>query len=282
LSPTTGYLYAGSYDISEWPYTSDLGIAAMDPYTGGELWYVQQKGGGDPVVSGGLVYTTADGVTISGIMNLPGQVPVHSAELYSSNICNLLLDMFEHPPTILRGIFELFFLSSREPEFRDHVLGYYDRLVAREPSTFEYWLHAANEIQVGDQRAIQVQAGGRARGYPIRVRSGIRRSLPQMIPAHARAHRYAVIADERVGELYGREIAEGLTSRGREAHLLTFPPGEASKTREEWARLTDTMLEAGFGRDSAAALSAWRRLLQNSCTLDQFFDLIGRDWLNVK
>jgi hypothetical protein len=37
-----------------------------------------------------------------------------------------------------------------------------------------------------------------------------------------------------------------------------------------------------FGRDSAAALSAWRRLLQNSCTLDQFFDLIGRDWLNVK
>jgi hypothetical protein len=35
----------------------------------------------------------------------------------------------------------------------------FDRLQAVEPSTFEYWLHAANEIQVGDQRAIQVQAG---------------------------------------------------------------------------------------------------------------------------
>jgi AcrR family transcriptional regulator len=42
---------------------------------------------------------------------------------------DLLLDMFEHPPTLLRGVFELFFLSSREPEFRERVLGYYDRLI---------------------------------------------------------------------------------------------------------------------------------------------------------
>jgi len=59
LSPTTGYLYAGSFDTAMWAH--NLGVAAMDPHTGGELWYVQQKGGGDPVVSGGLVYTTADG-----------------------------------------------------------------------------------------------------------------------------------------------------------------------------------------------------------------------------
>ena len=35
----------------------------------------------------------------------------------------------------------------------------FDRLQAAEPSTFEYWLHAANRIQVGGQRAIQVQSG---------------------------------------------------------------------------------------------------------------------------
>ncbi len=98
---------------------------------------------------------------------------------------------------------------------------------------------------------IQVQAGGQARGYTIRVRPGIRRSLPQMIPAHAKAHRYAVIADETVGELYGAPIVEGLEKEGRVAHLFTFPPGEASKTREQWARLTGEMLDAGFGRDSA-------------------------------
>jgi proton-translocating NAD(P)+ transhydrogenase subunit alpha len=33
------------------------------------------------------------GVTLSGIMNLPGQVPVHSAQLYAQNVCNLLLSM---------------------------------------------------------------------------------------------------------------------------------------------------------------------------------------------
>jgi len=32
------------------------------------------------------------GVTLSGIMNLPGQVPVHSTQLYAANVCNLLLD----------------------------------------------------------------------------------------------------------------------------------------------------------------------------------------------
>jgi len=35
----------------------------------------------------------------------------------------------------------------------------FDRLVARQPSTFEYWLHALNEIRVPDQHAIEVRAG---------------------------------------------------------------------------------------------------------------------------
>lgn len=35
----------------------------------------------------------------------------------------------------------------------------FDRLQAVEPATFDYWLHAANRIQVGGQREIQVQSG---------------------------------------------------------------------------------------------------------------------------
>ena len=101
------------------------------------------------------------------------------------------------------------------------------------------------------EETIDVQAGGRARGYTIRVRSGLRRSLPQMIPGHVKAHRYAVIADERVAGLYGEELAGDLARGARESRLFTFPPGEASKSRSEWARLTDEMIRAGFGRDSA-------------------------------
>jgi len=35
----------------------------------------------------------------------------------------------------------------------------FDRLSAREPSTFEYWLHGLNEFKVQDQHGIQVRAG---------------------------------------------------------------------------------------------------------------------------
>ncbi len=59
LSPGTGYLYAGSFDTSAWAHNK--GIAALDPLTGSELWSVTSRGGGDPVVVGDVVYTTADG-----------------------------------------------------------------------------------------------------------------------------------------------------------------------------------------------------------------------------
>ena len=35
----------------------------------------------------------------------------------------------------------------------------YDRLEAKEPSIYEYWLHAINKINVGDQHNIQVKNG---------------------------------------------------------------------------------------------------------------------------
>ena len=35
----------------------------------------------------------------------------------------------------------------------------FDRLAAREASTFQYWLHAANEFQVDGQRSIEARAG---------------------------------------------------------------------------------------------------------------------------
>jgi len=36
----------------------------------------------------------------------------------------------------------------------------YDRLKTREPSTFDYWLHAVNTFSIEDQRHVQVRAGG--------------------------------------------------------------------------------------------------------------------------
>jgi 3-dehydroquinate synthase len=58
-----------------------------------------------------------------------------------------------------------------------------------------------------------------------------------------------MISDERVAKLYGRRSARRLREQGTDCELFTFPAGEPSKSRAEWSRLTDALLDAGFGRD---------------------------------
>lgn len=97
------------------------------------------------------------------------------------------------------------------------------------------------------RRSVGVEAAsGR---YQVHVASGILKELPDILRDDAPAHRYAVISDDRVAQLYGGEVAEECRANGLEAELVSFPEGEASKNRTEWARLTDALLERGFGRD---------------------------------
>lgn len=67
----------------------------------------------------------------------------------------------------------------------------------------------------------------------------------------APAHRVAVVADSRVGELYGEAALASFREEGCEARLFTFPAGEWNKTRTEWGELSNRMLRAGLGRDCA-------------------------------
>jgi 3-dehydroquinate synthase len=61
--------------------------------------------------------------------------------------------------------------------------------------------------------------------------------------------RLAIISDETVAPLYAARVAAACAPEP--VTILTIPAGEASKTRKSWSRLTDEMLDAGFGRDSA-------------------------------
>jgi 3-dehydroquinate synthase len=97
---------------------------------------------------------------------------------------------------------------------------------------------------------IPVEVPG-GRGYPVRVGPGVRRELPGLLPRLVGAHRYVLVADDTVMGLYGEEVLGLLRGAGLNVHPLSFPPGEASKTRESWASLTDRALEAGVGRDGA-------------------------------
>lgn len=90
-------------------------------------------------------------------------------------------------------------------------------------------------------------AGG---GYEILIGAGLLSSVPAIISRCAPAYRYAVVTDHVVAELYALRLARGLHSAGHLVETFAFPAGEAQKTRETWAEISDAMLETGIGRDS--------------------------------
>ena len=103
----------------------------------------------------------------------------------------------------------------------------------------------------GSAATVAVRAGDGRDDYLVMVGAGLLDRLGALIREHAPAHRYALIADSTVGELYGRRVRDALASAGLACDLLTFPAGESSKSRATWGELTDGLLRAGLGRDGA-------------------------------
>jgi 3-dehydroquinate synthase len=88
-----------------------------------------------------------------------------------------------------------------------------------------------------------------ARGYDVIIGSGTLEDVPARVAAAAPAAVYALITPDDVVEPWGRRLAAAMLASGLPTELITTQPGEAHKTRDEWARLTDRMLELGCGRD---------------------------------
>ena len=85
-------------------------------------------------------------------------------------------------------------------------------------------------------------------GYPIAIGAGLIDSLKTHLSDIPRSYRMALITDTTVGALYADRAIAGA---GRTIESIVIPPGEAQKTREVWAMVTDRLLDLGFGRDSA-------------------------------
>jgi 3-dehydroquinate synthase len=90
-----------------------------------------------------------------------------------------------------------------------------------------------------------------SRGYEILVGAGLFTSIATILSRFCPAHRYAVITDDRVAELYAVRLSRMLHSAGSRADVFAFQNGEARKTRDTWGLVSDAMLEAGIGRDAA-------------------------------
>ncbi len=86
-------------------------------------------------------------------------------------------------------------------------------------------------------------------GYRVHVLPGVLDAVGGVARVAVRAHRYAIVTDANVGPLYAARVEAALA--GLATDVFTIPAGETHKTRDTWATVTDQMLDAGFGRDSA-------------------------------
>jgi 3-dehydroquinate synthase len=83
--------------------------------------------------------------------------------------------------------------------------------------------------------------------YPVYVEAGALARLAELVGKHLPGRRVAMIADAFVDQLYRSGKLGAAPWNGE---TITFAAGERSKTRDSWARLTDSLMERGFGRDS--------------------------------
>lgn len=88
-----------------------------------------------------------------------------------------------------------------------------------------------------------------ARGYDVVIEAGILDGIGAHVRTVAPAVRYVVIADHHVAELFGDRALRSLGANA-EVDLVPFEAGEPRKSRETWAKLTDTMIERRVGRDA--------------------------------
>jgi len=106
---------------------------------------------------------------------------------------------------------------------------------------------APDSTGIADTRSIGVL------GYRVTLGAGILNALGVICHRNAPAHRYAIITDTEVAR-HWLERASSAISRAMPDVAIstaTVPAGEQSKSRDQWARLTDWLLEDGAGRDTA-------------------------------
>ena len=90
-------------------------------------------------------------------------------------------------------------------------------------------------------------------GYKVIVGGEMLNGLGVVCHQSAPAHRYAVITDDQVARHWLEPAVRAIGNAIPNVAIssMTIPAGESSKSRDEWARLTDWLLAEGAGRDTA-------------------------------
>src|SRR5918999_248879 len=99
--------------------------------------------------------------------------------------------------------------------------------------------------------------------YDVLVQHGSIARVGDIARTATRAHRYAVITDSNVVRTHAERVVQSLGSVG--TRTFTVPAGEASKTREAGAPLTDEKMRP-LSQSAAESSVTWRvSLPRRSC-----------------
>jgi 3-dehydroquinate synthase len=87
--------------------------------------------------------------------------------------------------------------------------------------------------------------------YEILIGEGLLGRTGELASRVIKPCRSVIITDDRVTPLHGEKLLGSLKEAGFEAHLLTVPSGESSKSMERASELCDRLIELGLDRKSA-------------------------------
>ena len=86
--------------------------------------------------------------------------------------------------------------------------------------------------------------------YEVAVGSKSLGQIGKIVSEHLPQARCAIISDANAARLFGDRVKQSLTSAGYESTLITFPPGEKSKSLARAGEICDRMTAAGLDRSS--------------------------------
>ena len=99
---------------------------------------------------------------------------------------------------------------------------------------------------VGDRRKVEVPLGARA--YSILIGPGVIDDAGPEIARIAPGAKCAIVTDAHVAPLYLERLTRSLAAAGLGSVSIVCPPGEATKSYEQFARVSDALIEARVER----------------------------------
>src|SRR3984885_3178810 len=95
-------------------------------------------------------------------------------------------------------------------------------------------------------RIVTIRLG--AHSYPVHIGESLLGEIGRICRGCLLSGRAAIVSDRKVGELYGRQVSDGLASEGFKVSTHLVHPGETSKSFEMVEQLCEDFARHGIDR----------------------------------